>query len=62
MNRVSGQRPEIIKQPLTIGDFIEANPKAKDLLPSDVALRIAAIRETFEETGNLIRIKLNFEL
>ncbi|KAJ8020447.1 Nucleoside diphosphate-linked moiety X motif 19 [Holothuria leucospilota] len=31
-----------------------ASPRAKDLLPNDVAFRLCAIRETFEESGILI--------
>lgn len=52
VNRITGHRPEIITKSVTFNDYIEANEHDKhSLLPMDIALRIAAIRETFEETG-----------
>ncbi|XP_042908775.1 acyl-coenzyme A diphosphatase NUDT19 isoform X2 [Parasteatoda tepidariorum] len=50
--KVNGPRPCMITESLTL---TTANVKPEqDPLPSDVALRIAAIRETFEETGVLL--------
>lgn len=50
--KVHGPRPNMITESVTLSSanvMPEQNP-----LPSDVALRIAAIRETFEETGVLL--------
>ena len=50
--RVSGNRPEVVTKSVTVHDYVEMRPEAAGtLLPLDIALRIAAIRETFEETG-----------
>jgi len=55
VNRVKGHRPEIITESVTFNDYIETRLDEKDsLLPLDIALRVAAIRETFEETGVLL--------
>lgn len=51
IKRINGNRPEIIKNSVTVSDYIEMRTANEDLLPIDVALRVAAIRETFEETG-----------
>lgn len=48
----NGARPEIITDSLTLKNAAATQVDlAGDLLPSDVALRISALRETFEETG-----------
>ncbi|XP_035205052.1 nucleoside diphosphate-linked moiety X motif 19-like isoform X1 [Stegodyphus dumicola] len=47
-----GPRPPIIKNPLTLES--KGAPLDEDYLPPDIALRIAALRETFEETGILL--------
>lgn len=50
--RIKGPRPEIITESLTLKNSAIAQPElAGDLLPPDVGLRIASLRETFEETG-----------
>ena len=53
---VSGPRPQMVTQPLTLvnaknAGTIPDDEDEKNFLPADVALRISAIRETFEETG-----------
>lgn len=50
---VKGMRPPMITDPLTVQRAKAAGdlPSNADILPADVALRISAIRETFEETG-----------
>lgn len=52
---VAGPRPPMVTDPLTIVNARNSgNVSDEDLLnllPADVALRISAIRETFEETG-----------
>ncbi|GFY44166.1 nucleoside diphosphate-linked moiety X motif 19 [Trichonephila inaurata madagascariensis] len=57
-NRVKGPRPLIITESVTLqcaGVPLNQNTDREDApLPPDVALRIAAIRETFEETGVLL--------
>ena len=51
-SRVNGNRPEVVTKSVTVSDYVEMRPEvAGTLLPLDIALRIAAIRETFEETG-----------
>ena len=45
--RFSGPRPPIINNSLTLSRL--GNPE--NSLPADIALRITALRETFEETG-----------
>lgn len=45
-------RPAIFAEPLVLNK-LDADARA-DALPADIALRIAAIRETFEETGVLL--------
>ena len=50
--RVKGPRPEMVSESLTLKNAAAAQPDlAGDLLPADVGLRVAALRETFEETG-----------
>lgn len=51
---VTGPRPSMITNPSTLSG---ADRKGTDFLPADIALRIAAIRETFEETGILLLTK-----
>ena len=46
---ISKPRPSILTKPLIL-----ENVDTKNILPPDIALRISAIRETFEETGILI--------
>ncbi|RWS06891.1 Nucleoside diphosphate-linked moiety X motif 19-like protein, partial [Dinothrombium tinctorium] len=47
---INGPRPPMITDPITVKNaHIDGS-----FLPSDIALRIAAIRETFEETGILL--------
>lgn len=54
--RVNGNRPEVVTKSITVHDYVEMRPEAEGtLLPQDIALRIAAIRETFEETGRFIQ-------
>lgn len=48
---VKGPRPPMIKAPNTLERF---GLDRDDCLPADIAFRIAAIRETFEETGVLL--------
>ncbi|KAG8185727.1 hypothetical protein JTE90_000715 [Oedothorax gibbosus] len=50
--RVTGPRPAMITESVTLS--CAGVTEGQDPLPSDVALRIAAIRETFEETGVLL--------
>lgn len=47
-----GPRPPMVNSPITLTS--KNAPLNEDYLPSDIALRIAAIRETFEETGILL--------
>ena len=49
---VLGPRPPMVTEPLTIAQAKRSNTD-EEYLPADIGLRIAAIRETFEETGNL---------
>lgn len=51
-HRVNGPRPCMITESATLS-YAKVTPD-QNPLPSDVALRIAAIRETFEETGVLL--------
>lgn len=48
---VKGPRPPIVTEP---GILMQEEYLSADILPGDVALRITAIRETFEETGILL--------
>lgn len=47
---VTGPRPFMVDDPVTVLNA-KSNGIDEDFLPADVALRITAIRETFEETG-----------
>lgn len=51
---VVGPRPAMITNPSTLAG---ADRKGQTFLSADIALRIAAIRETFEETGILLLTK-----
>lgn len=52
-NRVKGPRPPMMtnEQSVTLGDAKNEYGVDKTILHPNIALRIAAIRETFEETG-----------
>ncbi|KAK8769542.1 hypothetical protein V5799_022551 [Amblyomma americanum] len=50
-NRAKGPRPPMITKPMTLS---HNQLKPEDHLPGDLAYRISAIRETFEETGVLL--------
>lgn len=55
-NSKTGPRPEIITHSVTLKNAAANQVDlAGDLLPADVALRISALRETFEETGKFDR-------
>lgn len=54
-NQIVGPRPPIVQQSITLRKH--TGDRASVLNP-DIALRIAAIRETFEEAGNLHFLKL----
>ena len=50
--RIQGPRPPIITNPVTLSTANLANDTiSNNFLPGNIALRITAIRETFEETG-----------
>lgn len=49
---VQGPRPPMVTNPVTLTKA-EISPETTEVLPADIALRIAAIRETFEETGTV---------
>lgn len=51
-SKFNGQRPSMVTSPVTLTSK-GAEPN-EDYLPPDIALRIAALRETFEETGILL--------
>ncbi|GFX81490.1 nucleoside diphosphate-linked moiety X motif 19 [Trichonephila clavipes] len=51
-SNIQGERPPMITDPVTLKSK-SALPN-EDYLPADIALRIAALRETFEETGILL--------
>lgn len=55
-DQIVGPRPPIVQQSITLRKH--TGDKASVLNP-DIALRIAAIRETFEEAGNLHFLKLS---
>ena len=55
---VVGPRPPMITQPLTLEEAKRGPSEGLDYLPADIALRIAAIRETFEETGIALMFNL----
>jgi len=48
---IVGPRPPMVTDPITIAEAKRNSTEEPDYLSADVALRIAAIRETFEETG-----------
>lgn len=48
---MQGPRPPMVTKPITLES---KNVPSEDYLPADIALRIAALRETFEETGILL--------
>ncbi|XP_070382538.1 acyl-coenzyme A diphosphatase NUDT19-like isoform X1 [Dermacentor albipictus] len=50
-NRAKGPRPPMITKPMTLS---HNQLSSEDYLPGDLAYRISAIRETFEETGVLL--------
>nr|XP_050046467.2 acyl-coenzyme A diphosphatase NUDT19-like isoform X1 [Dermacentor andersoni] len=50
-NRAKGPRPPMITKPMTLS---HNQLSSEDHLPGDLAYRISAIRETFEETGVLL--------
>ncbi|XP_040077135.1 nucleoside diphosphate-linked moiety X motif 19 isoform X1 [Ixodes scapularis] len=52
--RTLGPRPPMIEKPITLS---HQNLRPEDHLPGDLAYRISAIRETFEETGVLLLTK-----
>ncbi|XP_054720302.1 acyl-coenzyme A diphosphatase NUDT19-like isoform X2 [Uloborus diversus] len=47
-----GPRPPMVTHPTTLES--KKAPTNEDYIPADIALRVAAIRETFEETGILL--------
>ena len=49
-NRIKGLRPPIMNKCLLLNSY----PNAENILSTEIALRICAIRETFEETGILL--------
>ena len=51
---VSGPRPHMVSESLTLSNYRSAGNADLDFLPTDVGYRITAIRETFEETGVLL--------
>ncbi|CAG2109710.1 unnamed protein product [Medioppia subpectinata] len=51
---VVGSRPPMVTEPLTVAEAKRDASENVDYLHADIALRIAAIRETFEETGVLL--------
>ena len=51
---VTGPRPHMVTESLTLVNFRDAGNPDQDFLPTDVGFRITAIRETFEETGVLL--------
>lgn len=57
-SRVSGPRPSMIQKPNILLD-VDNETQIGNLLIPDIALRIAAIRETFEETGVALLISPN---
>jgi len=53
--KITGPRPPMVTDPQTIVNALNAGKvEEQNFLPADIALRIAAIRETFEETGVLL--------
>ncbi|KAI1281965.1 Nucleoside diphosphate-linked moiety X motif 19 [Halotydeus destructor] len=57
---VNGTRPPMVTDPMTLIKARaagEIDQNATNLLPADIALRISAIRETFEEAGVLLLTK-----
>jgi hypothetical protein len=48
--RIKGKRPPIMSKCLLLKSY----PNTTDILPIEIALRICAIRETFEESGILL--------
>ncbi|XP_074604499.1 acyl-coenzyme A diphosphatase NUDT19-like [Brevipalpus obovatus] len=57
--RISGSRPPILQDPLMVRSMKESGQWSNDHLTPDIAFRIAAIRETFEETGVALFIDSN---
>lgn len=57
-SRIKGPRPPIITDCQIRSSLVNRNP-TDEPLPSDIGLRICAIRETFEETGVLLVEGLN---
>jgi len=51
---IDGPRPPMVTEPLTVAQAKRSASEEVNYLPADIALRIAAIRETFEETGVLL--------
>ena len=51
--RIPGARPSILEEPLIVKSMKDTGQWTEDHLSPDIAFRIAAIRETFEETGKL---------
>jgi len=51
-DRIQGPRPPMVTHPVTVAEAKLKDPKLnEEFLPGNIALRITAIRETFEETG-----------
>lgn len=51
---VTGPRPHMVTESLTLVNYRNAGNPDMDFLPTDVGYRITAVRETFEETGVLL--------
>ena len=50
----SAPRPPMVTDPETVKVALAGGHPKEDFLPADIALRITAVRETFEETGVLL--------
>ncbi|XP_074596076.1 acyl-coenzyme A diphosphatase NUDT19-like [Brevipalpus obovatus] len=66
VNRIHGPRPPMVvdnQKRLTVMSSVEQQSgteiAGEDILPADIALRICAIRETFEEAGILLIERMN---
>lgn len=55
---ITGPRPPMFQNSVTLS---KANISKNDHFPTDLTMRIAAIRETFEETGILLLTSINYK-